>query len=175
MRKMEVRPYDTNWASLFLEEASLLQQIFGDELVEIHHIGSTSVPGLSAKPVIDILPVVRDIARVDAYNSEMLAHGYEPRGELGLAGRRYFPKGGNERTHHVHVYQIGHPDIFRHIAFRDYLRAHPDEAKPYGDLKEELAKRFPYDSGGYVEGKEALVQALEQKALVWSGLGTSHL
>lgn len=167
MRKMEVRPYEAQWATLFREEAQLLQRIFGDEIVEIHHIGSTAVPGLLAKPIIDILPVVRDITRVDDYNSEMLAHGYEPRGERGHAGRRYFSKGGDERTHHVHMYQAGHPAIDRHLAFRDYLRVHPDEAKHYGDVKAELAKRFPYDSGGYVKGKDSLAKALEQKALVW--------
>ncbi|MFS0557991.1 GrpB family protein [Brevibacillus sp. 179-C9.3 HS] len=171
MRKMEVRPYEARWASVFRDEVLLLQRIFGDELVEIHHIGSTAVPGLSAKPIIDILPVVRDISRVDDYNSEMRAHGYEPRGELGLAGRRYFPKGGDKRTHHVHVYQVGHCAIHRHLAFRDYLRAHPDEAKQYGDVKQEMAKRFPCDSGGYVKGKEAFAKALEEKALIWKALG----
>ncbi|RFU65078.1 GrpB family protein [Peribacillus glennii] len=152
---------------LFKEESERLYEIFGPELIHIHHIGSTSVNGLKAKPVIDIMPVVRDIKRIDVFNEAMAASGYEPKGENGLAGRRYFQKGGDNRTHHVHIYQLGNPEIERHLAFRDYLRVNPDIAKRYGNLKEELSIRFPYDIESYIKGKEQIVLEIEQKAWDW--------
>ena len=167
MRKMTVTTYDEAWAHQFSQEAKILRELFVDELIDIHHIGSTAVPGLKAKPIIDMLPVVKDIARINAYNEAMRQLGYEPRGEFGLEGRRYFPKGGDNRTHHVHIYQAGHPAIERHLAFRDYLRAHPEVANEYGDLKEKLAHRYSNDPASYVNGKEAWVLATEQKALTW--------
>ena len=136
MRKVEVSPYNNRWLSMFDEEANILREIFGSQIVEIHHIGSTSVKGLNAKPVIDIMPVVKNIHKVDFFNEEMKKSGYEPMGDNGLAGRRFFHKGGNNRSHHVHVYQLGNPEIDRHLAFRDYLREHPIVATQYGDLKE---------------------------------------
>jgi GrpB-like predicted nucleotidyltransferase (UPF0157 family) len=167
MRKVTVSPYSEQWTVMFAEEAEVLRGIFGPEIVAIHHIGSTSVPGLAAKPIIDILPVVRDIGRIDAYNAKMAAAGYEPKGENGIPGRRYFQKGGDQRTHHVHVFQAGSPEIERHLAFRDYLKAHPDEAKAYGELKARLAERYPYDIESYIKGKEQRVREIERRAVRW--------
>lgn len=167
MRKMTVTLYDVAWVHQFSQEANILRELFGEELIDIHHIGSTAVPGLKAKPIIDMLPVVKDIARIDTFNESMRQLGYEPRGEFGLEGRRYFPKGGDNRTHHVHIYQTGHPAIDRHLAFRDFLRAHPEAAIEYGNLKEELALRYSNDPASYVSGKEAWVIATQQKALAW--------
>ena len=92
---VKVVPYQPAWPAEYEAEAEKIKQILGGELIEIHHIGSTSVPGLKAKPILDILPVVRDIGRIDAYNSAFEAIGYEAMGELGLPGRRYFRKGGD--------------------------------------------------------------------------------
>ncbi|AGK54466.1 GrpB family protein [Bacillus sp. 1NLA3E] len=139
MRKVEVCSYNEKWAQMFMEEAEKLNHIFRNEIVDIHHIGSTSVLGLKAKPTIDIMPVVNDINNVDKYNLEMQEIGYEPKGENGIPGRRYFQKGGDNRSHHVHIYQIGSYEIKRHLAFRDYLKSHTDEIKNYGELKEKLA------------------------------------
>ncbi len=143
---------------MFKEEANKLRKIFGTEIIKIHHIGSTSVDGLKAKPIIDIMLVVRDINRIDGFNIAMIDIGYEPKGENGLPGRRYFQKGWDERTHHVHIYELGNPEIKRHLAFRDYLRAHPYDAKKYGDLKEALSQRFPHEVDSYIkrEGTQKL-------------------
>jgi GrpB-like predicted nucleotidyltransferase (UPF0157 family) len=168
MRKVEVVSYSIEWPARFEEESHRIRSIFGSEIIAIHHIGSTAVPNLSAKPVIDIMPVVKNIERVDDYNHAMINLGYEPRGENGLSGRRYFQKGEDQRTHHVHIYEKDNSDIDRHLVFRDYLRSHPEEAINYGSLKEGLAKEFPYDITSYIEGKEALVLEIEQKAMVWS-------
>lgn len=171
MRKVVVTLYNEAWPSMYKAEANRIDTVFGTDIIDIHHIGSTSVPGLKAKPVIDIMPVARDINRVDAFNTAMIDIGYEPKGENGLLGRRYFQKGGDDRTHHVHVYEMGHPDIRRHLAFRDYLRAHPNTAEEYGNLKEELALRFPNDMKAYINGKEQLVLAIEARAVVWCHRG----
>ncbi len=167
MRKVEVTAYNAIWPSLFEIESQQLQAIFKGEIVQIHHIGSTAVPGLSAKPIIDIMPVVKAIDRIDCFHSEMINIGYEPKGENGLPGRRYFQKGGDKRTHHIHVYEEGNPDIERHLAFRDYLRKHPEAADKYSSLKIELAKKNPFDIEAYIKGKSELVQEIEKKAINW--------
>ncbi|GAA0418884.1 GrpB family protein [Agaribacter marinus] len=167
MRKIEVKPYDEYWNSMFENEAKKLHGIFGPEIIKIHHIGSTAVNGLKAKPIIDMMPVVKDIHRIDEYNSAMISIGYEPNGENGISGRRYFQKGGDNRTHHVHIYELGNPEIERHLAFRDYLRANQDVVKEYGDLKKELSQQFPYDIASYIKGKEQLVLEIERNAVAW--------
>jgi len=108
-RKIFILPYDPLWVESFNVEAKNLRSIFGAEIVEIHHIGSTSIPGMAAKPIVDVLPVVRDIHVIDRFNPIMREKGYLPRGEYGLPGRRYFNKGRiNQRSHHIHLYQSGH-------------------------------------------------------------------
>lgn len=167
MRKIEVTVFNKEWAVLFEEEAEKIKYIFGENLISIDHIGSTSVAGLKAKPIIDIMPVVKNIYLVDQNNEEMQKLGYEPMGEFGIAGRRYFRKGQEKRTHHVHIFQEGSPDIKRHIAFRDYLRAHPNLRDRYGALKSKLAEQFPFDKESYINGKDALVKEIEAQALEW--------
>ncbi|WP_332631307.1 GrpB family protein [Halalkalibacter flavus] len=167
MRKVEVCSYNEKWALMFAEESEKLNLIFGSEIVAIHHIGSTSVPGLKAKPIIDIMPIVKDIHIVEKYNEEMRDIGYDPKGENEILGRRYFQKGGDNRSHHVHIYQVGSYEIKRHLAFRDYLQRHPGLKKSYGELKERLAQQFPYDIKSYINGKECLVREIEVKALDW--------
>ncbi|WP_459500238.1 GrpB family protein [Bacillus sp. C1] len=108
-----------------------------------------------AKPIIDIMPVVRDINRIDEFNTSMVTISYKPKGEYGISQRRYFQKGGDNRTHQVHIYQLGNSEIDRHLAFRDYLQAHPNAAKKYGDLKEDLSKRFPYSIELYIKGRNS--------------------
>ncbi|WP_419959189.1 GrpB family protein [Psychrobacillus sp. BM2] len=167
MRKVEVVTYSEDWKKDFDEEAMRIEKIIGSEIIATHHIGSTSVNGLSAKPIIDIMPVVRDIKKIDTFNHAMIAIGYEPKGENGLPDRRYFQKGGDNRTHHVHMYEIGNPEIERHLVFRDFLRVHPNIAEKYGDLKEALVKKFPYDIESYISGKEQLASEIEREALEW--------
>ncbi len=168
VRKVEVVPYDASWPEAFRREAALVGQALGLEMVAIHHIGSTAIPGIGAKPIIDILVEVRDIERIDALNGEMARLGYEARGELGISGRRYFVKGGDEtRTHHLHIFQAGNPEVERHLTFRDYVRSHPHEARAYGRLKEELARRYPEDIEHYVEGKDGFVKEMDRRARAW--------
>ncbi|MCR8630223.1 GrpB family protein [Paenibacillus radicis (ex Xue et al. 2023)] len=163
-----VTEYNDNWRQKFSEESQRIKDIFVDELIDIHHIGSTSVPGLKSKPIIDIMPVVKDIEKIDSFNGRMEELGYECMGELGMNGRRYFRKGGDNRTHQVHVFQGDNKeDITRHLVVRDYLRSHTDEANRYGVLKESLVKQFPRDIEAYMDGKDEFVKELESKALSW--------
>lgn len=161
---------------MFEAEADVLRATLGDEVRNVHHIGSTSIPGMSAKPIIDILLEVREIERMDELAPRMVELGYEARGEFGLPGRRYFVKGGDltrfvGRTHHVHSYETGNPEIERHLAFRDYMISHPQDAVTYARLKDELARRYPDDIEAYHDGKDAFIGEMEKKALRWRRSG----
>jgi len=160
--------YDPEWPAMFEAEAKRLAGVFGANLLAIHHIGSTSVPGLKAKPIIDILPVVKDIAAVDGLMCKMAAIGYEGLGENGLPGRRYFRKGGDRRTHQIHAYAVSsESEIERHLAVPAYLRTHPGVAHEYRELKSRLAELYLEDIFGYMDGKDAFVKAMEKEALAW--------
>jgi GrpB-like predicted nucleotidyltransferase (UPF0157 family) len=163
--RVVVTNYNPQWPGMFEAEVDIIRKVFGEELIAVHHIGSTSVPGLKAKPIIDIMLLVRNIEVVDKFNDKMIELGYEPMGEYGIPRRRFFRKGGHNRTHHVHIFESGSSDAERHLAFRDFLRRHPDDAKSYGELKELLVKRFPYDIEAYMDGKNELVKRIEHKAI----------
>lgn len=169
--EVEVLPHNLQWKGEFEQEAKKLKDIYGDLLLEIHHIGSTSIAGLKAKPVIDIMPIVDDINEVDKYNKQMRELGYEPLGENGIVGRRFFRKNNmtsGKRTHHVHIFdQSSQDEITRHLAFKHYLIANPDIARIYGELKEKLANKFPNDIESYINGKNDFIKTTEQQALKW--------
>lgn len=170
MRHVAVTEFDPAWAGRYAAEAAVVQKILGENCTAVYHIGSTAVPGLAAKPIVDILPVVRDIAAVDAENPRFEAAGYEAMGEYGIPGRRYFRKGwGGDETVHVHVFgQSSAGEIRRHLAVRDFLRTHPADAAAYGELKIRLARQFPWDIEAYCGGKDAFVKELERRALAWA-------
>lgn len=168
-RKIEVVDYDPRWAKQFKAESKEIRKILGKNCVAVHHIGSTSVKGLKAKPIIDMMAVVKNISLVDGEHEAFEKLGYECMGEYGIPGRRFFRKGGDQRTHHIHIFEKGNEqDIERHLAVRDYLAAHPETAKEYGELKDALAQQFPFDNDGYCDGKDAYMKKLEQDALKWS-------
>lgn len=167
MRQVIVTPYQSSWPEAFQEEKEQLKTIFGDRLLAVHHIGSTSVPGLSAKPILDILPVVDSLDGIEAFDAAMEQIGYEAKGEFGMPGRRYYRKGGDNRTHHIHLYADGNPKIMRHVVFRDYLRQHPEEVEAYSAIKERLAHQYPEDISAYIAGKDSFVKTMEQRALAW--------
>lgn len=174
-RQVEIRDHDPQWVTSFRQEAAILQAIFGQEVAAIHHIGSTSVPELPAKPIIDILLEVRDIDKVDLFNQQMRDFGYEPRGEYGLPRRRYFPRiDGTKHSSHIHTWQTGDPEIDRHVSFRDYLISHPQMRHAYGCLKEDLAARFPADKERYIDGKHEFCQEVERHAIRWQREVVSH-
>ncbi len=169
--KVRVVPYNPVWKLEFEREADSIAEILGDLLVSIHHIGSTAVEGLCAKPIIDIMPVVTDVEKVDDFDESFRKSGYECMGEFGIPGRRYYRKGGDDRTHQIHIFGMTDKEnIERHLAVRDYLRKHAEVAERYGALKKHLAQKFPLDIEGYCEGKDAFVKAMEIDALRWKML-----
>ncbi len=164
-RRIEVVPYDSQWPEQFAEAAGQIQAVMGAVLLRIHHIGSTSIPGIQAKPVIDLLGEVSEIEAVDAFNAALGELGFAARGENGIPGRRYFSKKtGGLDSHHLHIFQAGNPEIARHLAFRDYLRAHPGEAAAYSHLKENLAEQYRYDPLGYTDAKSDFIREIDRKA-----------
>ncbi|MBU9672430.1 GrpB family protein [Planococcus sp. CP5-4] len=165
MRKVVVTVYDEGWPIEFEHAAEAICGMLGSKCLEVEHIGSTAVPGLAAKPVIDLLVIVSDIEALDQLEEEFRQLGYQAKGENGLPGRRYFERGGNARTHHVHCYGQGDPEILRHLAFRDFLKTNPQTAAAYGRLKLKLAKQYPLDIDQYIEEKQAMIQEIERKAM----------
>lgn len=160
--------YSAAWPDEFEREAERLRALLGPELLIVHHIGSTSVPGLAAKPIIDLLPLVHDIDRLEAYNPIMVAAGYQVWGENELPGRRYFTKdAAGVRTHNVHIYAAGHPEVTRHLAFRDYLRTHPAACVDYVAIKRAAYAQHPADIIAYNNAKDGWIKATERLALAW--------
>jgi GrpB-like predicted nucleotidyltransferase (UPF0157 family) len=168
MSNIEVVEYDPRWPAFYQEEASAIREVLADVALAVHHVGSTAVPRLAAKPVIDLLVEASGLPQVDSRNQDMLSLGYRPLGENGIPGRRYFVKGGNSaRTHNIHIFQQGHPEIEAMLAFRDYLRAHPRIAARYGRLKIALATQHPDDIRSYVSGKDPFIKERLAQARSW--------
>jgi GrpB-like predicted nucleotidyltransferase (UPF0157 family) len=167
LRKVEVLPHQEGWADLYHLEARKLKQIFGGEILASYHIGSTAIQSTYAKPIIDILIEAKKIERIDLYNREMEQVGYVAKGENGIVGRRFFMKGGDDRTHHIHMFELGNPDIQRHLLFRDYMNSHPAEADKYSDLKRRLATEFSTNMDEYIAGKNDFIKNIDEKAKAW--------
>ena len=173
-RIIEVLDYDTAWPRQYEAEAARLRPVFGAALAGIHHIGSTSVPGMRAKPTIDILVEVAPGVSIEEFYPGMSELEYNCRGECldavipGTPGRHYFSrKVDAQHTHHVHVCRTGHHEIPQYLALRDYLREHPRASAEYGNLKTELARRFSRDNVEYMRGKDRYVKELIARAVQW--------
>jgi len=175
MREIEVVDYQKTWESDFTDEAELLMGVIGLLNPSIHHIGSTSVPGLAAKPIIDILIEVEDVSVLDDYSGNFESVGYLGRGELGIPGRRFYQKGGDNRSHHIHAFKREHSDVVRHLAFREYLVAHPEIVQEYASLKKKVALSCNNDIEDYCDGKDEFVKKHEKLALGWRALNKQGL
>lgn len=165
MDEIRLVPSDPAWPRLFEEEAARLRPLIpADLLVALDHIGSTAVPGLPAKPVIDIQATVTDLEAARARLVDPLeAAGYAFWAENPDTDRLFFVKGlppsAPHRTHHLHIMEDG-PGALKHLAFRDYLRDHPREADRYAALKRDLASRFRHDREAYTEGKGDFIEGI---------------
>jgi GrpB-like predicted nucleotidyltransferase (UPF0157 family) len=170
MDKVEIVNYDPHWPVLFDEEARRLRATLDPTLIiGIEHFGSTAVPDLSAKPIIDILIAVRSLAEAQATLVEALRNlDYVCWTENPKKDRMFFVKGmppfGSRRSHHVHVTEI-HGQMWQRLAFRDYLRAHPEEAATYQRLKTRLAAEHQTDREAYTDAKSAYVESVMRKAM----------
>jgi GrpB-like predicted nucleotidyltransferase (UPF0157 family) len=160
-RMVTVVPPDPAWPARFEREAARVRALFGDAILELHHAGSTSVPGLWAKPIVDIVGFVRSLDALAARRPAAEADGFTWRGEYGIPRRCYL------RTDdlHVHLYEPGNRTARRNLAFRDHLRANAAARDAYAALKRELAARFAHDRDAYQDGKSELVEALLREAM----------
>jgi len=160
--------YDPVWPSLFEEEKARLLAVVGDHIEDIQHIGSTAVPGLGAKPIIDIQMSLGDLALVEKCVGPLESIGYEYLGEYGVPGRHFFHKPARkpfaERTHHLQIVEKGGEEWRKVLLLRDCLRAHPEVAQQYHLLKRALASQFGTDRVGYTEAKTAFVRSVLEKA-----------
>jgi len=178
-RIIEVVDYDPVWIAAFEREAAILNGVFGQRVVEVQHIGSTAVPGLAAKPIIDILVVLDHTDDINRFDRAMEGAGYRVRGECldapvpGTPGRFYFSKETNGvHSHHVHVCAKGHGEILDKLVFRDYLRAHDSAAAAYGELKRRIAAQYRFDNIGYMHAKDSFVKSTLLEARRWYELST---
>lgn len=167
-REMTVVPYNEVWVDLYKIEKELLESIFGELIIDIQHFGSTSIKGMSAKPIIDIMIVVENINQVDNYNELMIEKGYNPRGENGIEGRRYFvkfaPDNSGNHTHHIHIYQKENTHITDELMFRDYLRVDLESFKEYEQVKLGASLKHRYSPRDYVDAKYNCVMKIMEKA-----------
>ena len=164
-KSIELVPHRAEWKTLFESEANLLREAIGNYAVAIEHIGSTSVSGLEAKPIIDILVGVQKLDDAQKSIAPLARISYEYRGEQGIAGRFYFRKGtADVSTHHLNVVEMT-SDFWRsHLLFRDYLQQHADAAQSYGKLKRELALKHKGNRPAYTEAKADFIKSVLEKA-----------
>lgn len=167
--RVEIEPYSATWPELAHLEIELLSKAFGGCVDSIHHIGSTSIRGLAAKPVIDLMAVAHDLDLLDGALPELDHLGFRSWGEFGITGRRYFTKDtdSGKRMIQLHCFPQGSPHVERHLAFRDYLRAHPDIASDYETEKRRCAALFPDNSHSYSDCKAEWIIDAEVAALRW--------
>ena len=152
--------YDPRWPLLFAEERARIEAALGGLVERIEHIGSTSVAGLAAKPIIDLLAIADRLGSPEPYIGPLASLGYTFFPALGNADRHMFGR-GRPHTHHLHIVERGADEHARPIAFRDYLRTHPETAREYEALKRDLAQRFPDDRQAYNQAKTIFIRSIE--------------
>ena len=157
---VRLAPYTTDWERLFEEEKTRLQSAIGEHVLDIQHVGSTSIPGMTAKPIIDIAIAVESFEAAYVCVEPMERVGYEYAGEHGIPRRHYFVKRNPATTHHVHMLEQQSHEWENHLLFRDHLRGHAEAAEAYAALKTRLAKELPRDRDAYTNGKAPFVERI---------------
>ena len=166
-REIKVLPYNENWVEDYKQIKRLLLDIFGDLVIDIQHFGSTSIKGMSAKPIIDVMIIVNNIQKVDELNYRMIEVGYKPRGENGMPGRRYFQyfhEDGVNHTQHIHVYEKNNSAVIDQLMFRDYLRIDKDAFEQYQQIKINSAELFRHSPSEYTDSKTNCINEIMNKA-----------
>ena len=156
--------YSPNWPTLYEQEKKLIVGVLGHAITDIQHIGSTAVPGLGAKPIIDILVAAHKRGPVEEYSGRLRPIGYRHQSHEDDAKRLFFQK-GTPRTHHLHIVEYDSWEYRRHILFRDCLRTHPETAQRYEKLKRELAIKFASDREDYTESKSEFIESVVDRAI----------
>ncbi|MFW9902963.1 MAG: GrpB family protein [Candidatus Thorarchaeota archaeon] len=159
---VKLSPYSKKWKQVYLNEKQQLEVAIGDHILEIQHIGSTSIPNMIAKPIIDIAVAVHDFKEAFKCVEPLENLEYEYKGEFGIPNRHFFVK-GNPRIFHLHMLEISSQEWKNHIDFRDFLTHNPDKAKQYVELKKMLARRFSTDRDAYTEAKASFIENILQQ------------
>lgn len=164
-KNVVILPYSAEWKINFELIKIELLNVLEDLVVSIEHVGSTSVEGLSAKPIIDIDIVIKDHSIFDSVVNKLEQIGYRHEGDLGIKDREAFKYSGKEhlQKHHLYVCPMDSEELKRHITFRDYLREHPQEVKAYSQIKVEGANLYPDNIDKYIEYKSALINKIYKK------------
>ncbi|PLT27998.1 GrpB family protein [Peribacillus deserti] len=161
-------PYQLKWPDEFSRTAKVLREALGDKADRIDHIGSTSVPGLAAKPIIDIQISVKDLLELDTFRIPLERAGFLFRVENPERTKRYFREPTGTKRTHVHVRQSGSWAEQFSLLFRDYLRKHPEDCRRYEEVKHKLAKEYMFNREGYVNAKNPFIWTIMKKADAWS-------
>jgi GrpB-like predicted nucleotidyltransferase (UPF0157 family) len=167
-----LRDWSSEWSRLFKEEKDRITDGLGNMILDIQHVGSTSIPGLCAKPVLDIMVGVRNFEAAIETVEPLSAIGYTFRGEHGLARRHYFTK-GSPRTHQLHMWELDTDEWTRHLAFRDYLRANADARDRYALMKRDMSRQAK-TRAEYQNSKDPLFPELQAQALEWVNSRPAH-
>ena len=169
-RTYEVEPYNPAWVGRFEDIKKLLQSVFGERALSIEHVGSTSVPGMTAKPVIDVLVVVTQMSAFSVEKEAMVKAGYEWDADYIAPATLIFyklEKGGDRKIENIHVCPAGSASVSQFLDIRDFLRAHSEWAKKYALIKEALVLKFHNDYISYREGKQNFLRQLLLLAKEW--------
>ena len=155
---VELENYNEAWLTEYMEEEKLLKEVLGDKLKEIHHVGSTSIPGLKAKPVIDILVAIDSLENIDEIENILKDYDYSNRGHQGVDDRYFFAKGPEDaRSHYIHFVEKGSTTYYNLVWFKKYLIEHPEYIKKYCDLKESLKEKYQTERTKYTAGKSEFI------------------
>ena len=155
---VELDNFNEEWAFEYELEAKLLKEVLGDRLLEIHHVGSTSIKGLKAKPVIDILIAIESLENISEIEELLKDYDYSNRGHQGVEDRYFFAKGPEEsRTHYIHFVELKNNTYYNLVLFKKYLLEHEEYIQKYCELKQELAEKYPDERKKYTAGKSEFI------------------
>ena len=163
---VELQNYNENWNEEYKREEKLLKSVLGDKIIEVHHVGSTSIKGLKAKPIIDILLVVKSLDEIEEIERLLKPYDYENRGAQGILDRYFFAKGPEDaRCCYLHIVKPNSDTYYNQVYFKKYLINHPEYLKKYCDLKEELASLYASDRPKYTKGKNDFIKNVIELAI----------
>ncbi|MFL0269363.1 GrpB family protein [Candidatus Clostridium radicumherbarum] len=162
---VKLLPYDYRWVELYKQEEKLLLSLIGEYVIDIQHVGSTSIKGLDSKPIIDIAVGIKSLNDTENFRNLLENAGYQYRGRAGVEGRIMFAKGSEDlRTHYLHIEVYGGDLWENHIYFRDYLQLNKKSFEEYSRLKKELAEKFKEDRNSYTSSKNNFINSTLKKA-----------
>ncbi|EHR31978.1 hypothetical protein HMPREF9709_01791 [Helcococcus kunzii ATCC 51366] len=166
-RQIILHEYNPEWVDRYNQIERDICKIFGNEVINVQHFGSTSIKGMKSKDTVDVLVIVKDISNIDAYNKKMKSKGYIAKGENGISGRRYFQQydsNGVDHLAHIHVYSKENKKVSEELKFRDYLRSDEVAFNKYLNIKEEASKLYSHSPKKYQEYKSKTIKELLNQA-----------